>query len=186
MTTILDTSQLAEALGLNAETIRRQVQAGTLPYHRIGNSLRFILEDVLAATRITRHPDDEAVDAFAAAMRERMATKREEGVDGWQERNPLYLSEQLLGALGKGSAVDVADWAMMLHALGATPGQVSSGFRLTLGGLEQELNEHRQRLMVLCTAGRALAAVLPQPETSSWTTYHAREELGAFRDALEL
>lgn len=184
MTTILNTEQLAELLDLNPETVRRLVNAGTIPHHRIGNSLRFVLDDVLAATRVTKHPDDEAIEAFAAAMRQRMATKREEGREGWQDADPEVLAEQLLAALMKGSPVDVADWAMMLHALEAQPEVVSSALRYQLGTLERQADSFRNRCARLTECAGALVEKLPQPETHSWVTYHASQQLEALRTEL--
>lgn len=122
MTVILDATQLAEALGTHPETIRRATRDGSIPYHKIGSTIRYTLADVLKATAVDRHPDDEAVDKFAAAMHARMAEKRAEGKDGWDD--PALCTDELLEglldrALLADKWVDVANYAMMLWARGA-------------------------------------------------------------------
>jgi hypothetical protein len=63
------------------------------------------------------HPDDLAVDAFAVAMKAKLAKKRDEGRGGWErpdECPPGRLSALLLSHLEKGDPVDIANFAMML------------------------------------------------------------------------
>jgi hypothetical protein len=64
------------------------------------------------------HPDDDAVDRFADAMKAKLARARERGRYGWQESSAEYLSEALRDHLAKGDPVDVANFAMMLHQNG--------------------------------------------------------------------
>ncbi len=69
---------------------------------------------------INRHPDDEAVNNFAAAMRAKMKFAREvKGRQGWndpQQCSKEHLHQLLLQQLiSKGDAVDLANFAMMLH-----------------------------------------------------------------------
>lgn len=71
----------------------------------------------------SNHPDDFAVDQFGAAMKEKMAVSRLKGRSGWND--PLlctasFLRRLLVKAVRKGDPVDVANFAMMLHARGAT------------------------------------------------------------------
>lgn len=72
-----------------------------------------------------QHPDDVAVDAFAAAMKAKLAKKRSEGRDRWQECSAEYLSDLLRSHVEKGDPVDVANLAMMLHqnGQGITPAE---------------------------------------------------------------
>lgn len=68
------------------------------------------------------HPDDFAVDFFAAAMKSKMAASREKGRSGWND--PMMCGADLLRrllvkAVRKGDPVDVGNFAMMLHARGA-------------------------------------------------------------------
>lgn len=121
MTEILTAEQLAERLGLNPESVRRLTRDGTLPYHRIGASVRYILADVMSHTAVNKHPDDEAVDSFAQAMHEKMAAARAKGKEGWDDPERctidrlIQLCDQSLLA---GEWVDVANYAMMLHIRG--------------------------------------------------------------------
>jgi hypothetical protein len=62
------------------------------------------------------HPDDKAVDGFAAAMKAKLAVKRTEGRGGWDHPDtpPALLAKMLVDHLAKGDPVDVANFAMML------------------------------------------------------------------------
>lgn len=126
MSQILTAEQLAEALSLNAETIRRLTRSGELPHHVIGGSIRYTLADVLARTAVSQHPDDEAVDRFASAMHAKMAQARAKGKEGWDDPERCseghlraLLQERLECALSAESMVDVANYAMMIWARGA-------------------------------------------------------------------
>lgn len=64
------------------------------------------------------HPDDSAVDRFAAAMKEKLAKKRAEGRGGWDRKDECtaeFLSQLLREHVQKGDPVDVGNLAMMLH-----------------------------------------------------------------------
>lgn len=61
-----------------------------------------------------KHPDDQAVERFAQAMKEKMAAAREKGRHGWQFSNPAYLSKLLREHVEKGDPRDVANFCMML------------------------------------------------------------------------
>lgn len=87
-----------------------------------------ILEETRAAlSRLTppeqddAHPDDHAVDRFAAAMKAKLAEKRNEGRGGWEDKTACtaeFLSELLRGHVDKGDPLDVGNLAMMLHQRG--------------------------------------------------------------------
>lgn len=67
------------------------------------------------------HPDDLAVDRFAAEMKAKLAKKRAEGKGGWDDREwttGLFLSQCLWEHVAKGDPVDVANFAMMLALRG--------------------------------------------------------------------
>ncbi|WP_395451153.1 hypothetical protein ACHMW7_16000 [Aminobacter sp. UC22_36] len=66
------------------------------------------------------HPDDLAVDRFAAVMKAKLAKKREEGRGGWEGPacNAEILSIMLRKHVEKGDPVDVANLAMMLQQRG--------------------------------------------------------------------
>lgn len=117
MTEILTAEQLAERLGLNPESVRRLTRDGTLPHHRIGASVRYILADVMAHTAVNKHPDDEAVDTFAQAMHDKMTAARAKGKEGWddpEQRTDKQLEALFLQCYERGEWVDVANYAMML------------------------------------------------------------------------
>lgn len=68
-----------------------------------------------------QHPDDLAVDAFAAAMKAKMAEARAKGRGGWED--PAHcsaedLSRMLRDHVEKGDPRDVANFCMMLHQRG--------------------------------------------------------------------
>jgi len=65
-----------------------------------------------------QHPDDLAVDRFAAAMKAKLAKRRDEGRGGWEDKedcSQLFLSQLLREHVEKGDPVDVGNFAMMLH-----------------------------------------------------------------------
>lgn len=67
------------------------------------------------------HPDDLAVDRFAAAMKAKLAQKREEGRRGWDDKEDCsaeFLSSLLRRHVEKGDPLDVGNFAMMLHQRG--------------------------------------------------------------------
>lgn len=66
-----------------------------------------------------QHPDDLAVDRFAAAMKAKLQWERKErGRSGWQEMSAEALSRILFEHLPKGDPVDVANLCMMLSLNG--------------------------------------------------------------------
>lgn len=74
------------------------------------------------ATQSAQHPDDLAVDRFAAAMKEKMALARAKGRGGWNDPAQCSverLATMLVEHIAKGDPVDVANFAMMLHQRGA-------------------------------------------------------------------
>lgn len=68
-----------------------------------------------------QHPDDLAVDRFAAAMKAKLAQKRAEGRGGWDNPDECsieWLSELLRSHVEKADPVDVGNFAMMIHQRG--------------------------------------------------------------------
>ena len=65
-----------------------------------------------------QHPDDEAVDRFAVAMKAKLAASREKGRHGWQNATAPHLSALLYDHLYKADPLDVGNLAMMLHQNG--------------------------------------------------------------------
>ncbi|MEB2511275.1 hypothetical protein SB379_19910 [Burkholderia multivorans] len=60
------------------------------------------------------HPDDVAVDSFAAVMKHKLALAREKGRGGWETCSPADLSRMLREHVEKGDPRDVANFCMML------------------------------------------------------------------------
>jgi hypothetical protein len=63
------------------------------------------------------HPDDIAVDKFAAMMKEKLKRSREKGRGGWdkpEECKVEFLAELTVGHVEKGDPIDVANLCMML------------------------------------------------------------------------
>lgn len=71
-----------------------------------------------AASEGAKHPDDEAVDRFAQAMKEKLAAAREKGRGGWQTCSREDLSWMLRDHVAKGDPRDVANFCMFLWNLG--------------------------------------------------------------------
>lgn len=66
-----------------------------------------------------QHPDDIAVDRFAAAMKEKLKLAREKGRGGWEQCSQAVLSGMLREHVEKGDPRDVANFCMMLWNNGA-------------------------------------------------------------------
>lgn len=67
------------------------------------------------------HPDDIAIDVFAAAMKAKMAKGRADGRHGWHNKNEcaeIRLRVMLRQHVSKGDPVDVGNFAMMLFNRG--------------------------------------------------------------------
>lgn len=95
--------------------------------YQFGNGSPLLAEDIAdqicaCLTALNeRHQDDLAVDRFAAAMKEKLGQKRDEGRFGWDDPalcTNEYLSELLRKHVEKGDPVDVGNFAMMLHQRG--------------------------------------------------------------------
>ena len=74
-----------------------------------------------APAPIGQHPDDAAVDAFAVAMKAKLAKARAKGRGGWDDKaqcSQQHLSDLLRGHVDKGDPVDVANFCMMLSQRG--------------------------------------------------------------------
>ncbi|HFK2947307.1 TPA: hypothetical protein ACGY8F_002265 [Stenotrophomonas maltophilia] len=81
------------------------------------------LQAALAARQpvADQHPDDLAVDAFATAMKAKMADARAKGRGGWEDPAQCTaddLSRMLRDHVDKGDPRDVANFCMMLHQRG--------------------------------------------------------------------
>lgn len=112
--------------------------------HRVtgfrGNPLRVVLsngdeasvsqklaDSFASPSPFDRHPDDLAVDCFAAAMKEKLAKKRADGFGGWDDPEVChidYLAHLLAEQIHSRAvidAVDIGNFAMMIFNRGETP-----------------------------------------------------------------
>lgn len=92
-----------------------------------GGTISMATYDALVAALSARqpvgdqHPDDLAVDSFAAAMKAKMAAARAKGRGGWEDPAQCTaddLSRMLREHVEKGDPRDVANFCMMLHQRG--------------------------------------------------------------------
>lgn len=77
--------------------------------------------DALGWIPAPAHPDDAAVDRFAAAMKAKLASARAKGRSGWEDKalcQQESLALDLRKHVNKGDPVDVGNFAMMLHQRG--------------------------------------------------------------------
>lgn len=74
--------------------------------------------ELVAAQIPSPHPDDVAVDSFAAAMKVKLALAREKGRSGWEACSPEDLSRMLREHVDKGDPRDVANFCAFLWAQG--------------------------------------------------------------------
>ncbi len=117
MGSILTAEQLAQELQLEPATIRELTRSGVLPHLRLtARTIRYNLEDVLSACRVNGHSEDHAVDQLAKAMHERLAEKRAEGKEGWEDLDAELLWDKLVASAAQGDAVDAANYAAMIYA----------------------------------------------------------------------
>ncbi|KWN77094.1 hypothetical protein [Burkholderia stagnalis] len=66
------------------------------------------------SVNVDPHPDDVAVDSFAAVMKHKLALARDKGRGGWEACSPADLSRMLREHVEKGDPRDVANFCMML------------------------------------------------------------------------
>jgi hypothetical protein len=66
------------------------------------------------AAYLAPHKDNEAVEIFARAMKDKMAISRDKGRRGWQNCSMSDLWAMLREHVEKGDPVDIANIAMML------------------------------------------------------------------------
>lgn len=92
-------------------------------------------------THPNQHPDNLAVDQFAAAMKTKLAEGRAKGRNSWDK--PWVKDEQLAELLVKnlpkgnpGNFEDIANFAMMLHQRGADPKELTLAFNKSKPGWE--------------------------------------------------
>lgn len=81
-----------------------------------------------AAPQAEKHPDEAAVDRFAAAMKSKLAEKRRQGKSGWDDpRCPTeHLAALLREHVVKGDPLDVGNFAMMLWCRGGSTNETQA------------------------------------------------------------
>lgn len=108
---------------------------------------------------VDEHPDDIAVDKFAASMKEKMAKKRAQGYRGWDDNKvcgPHMLSDCLRDHVNKGDPIDVGNFCMMLF---------NRGERIEQQNTAEPCGEYDYD--VLESAARRIECVMLQPDLSS-------------------
>lgn len=127
--------QLADATrqcGVMAELLREAI--GEVPQTQ---SFPSRCDAALAGKLPEQHPDDTAVDRFAAAMKVKLAAARAKGRSGWDDPAACsveHLADLLLDHIGKGNSgtfEDIANFAMMLHQRGADPAVLAHSATMT-------------------------------------------------------
>lgn len=85
----------------------------------------------LASRAQGNHPDDQAGDSFAAALKAKLAEGRAKGRSGWDDPDQCStkdLAEMSVGQLRKGNEgnfLDIASFAMMLHERQVSPAELA-------------------------------------------------------------
>lgn len=144
-----------------------------------------------AVTAQAQHPDDAAVDRFAAAMKAKLAQKRAEGRGGWGDKTQCSqdrLSLMLRGHVAKGDPVDVGNFAMMLHQRGerisgrdaASPSAAQAQPVVNQSLTTDEVTNALARMDALLDPASGLLTV---PDTSA-TVAASRADLALIRAAL--
>jgi len=99
------------------------------------------------------HVDDIAVDTLAAQQKARMAEKRAQGFNGWDDPRRCSvekLSMLMAQSMCKGKVVDVANFAAMLHSRGAAPELVGEhAMRSLLRGAREHRTSVASQLRVI-------------------------------------
>ncbi|MPS35040.1 MAG: hypothetical protein E2593_07065 [Stenotrophomonas sp.] len=120
------------APGIDPDVLARDIHhaiadTGLAPLSPADNhTLREVIRSVIdASPKGDVHPDDLSVDAFAAAMKAKLADARAKGRGGWNGDEPgmqQRLSDMLRTHVEKGDPRDVANFCMFLHQRGEAIG----------------------------------------------------------------
>lgn len=112
------------APGIDLGQFRQAVEYWKLRWANNGDLLveaNRLLALIDASPKGDVHPDDLAVDAFAAAMKAKLVAARAKGRGGWNGDEPgmqQRLSDMLRAHVEKGDPRDVANFCMFLHQRG--------------------------------------------------------------------
>lgn len=86
-----------------------------------------LIDSFASPSPFEQHPDDVAVDRFAAAMKAKLARKRAEGVGGWDDPEQchidylVHLLAEQIHSRAVIDPVDIGNFAMMIFNRGETP-----------------------------------------------------------------
>ncbi len=117
-----------------------------------------------------QHPDDIAVDNFAAAMKAKLAKKRAEGRHGWQSTSHITLSGLLYEHMYKGEPLDVGNLAMMLHQNGMPIELTGDARRKKKSAAPQASEAVRNEALYLLREARALLPMFATAEAiGNWS-----------------
>lgn len=131
--------QLTETLALLSESVALLGKARSLiePFNT-SDAAQYLADlDVFYSrpfpVQVDQHPDNQAIDTFAAEMKTKLAEARAKGRHGWMESwvHDKQLAELMVGHFAKGNAgnfEDIANFAMMLHQRGADPMELTLAF----------------------------------------------------------
>lgn len=132
-----------------------------------------------------QHPDDAAVDRFAASMKAKLAKSRAKGRGGWEDKTQCsaeYLSELLCGHVEKGDPVDVANFCMLLQQRGesiaAAPAQGQQVEWRTTAVMLEQANAGLAQLNGKLRA--ELSALKAHPEAYQFDGQVLRDEHGNY------
>jgi len=105
---------------MSSQNMREAFNSLIAQGHIIGfNDFQTGWEARVALVQCYAHPDDEAVDVFAAEMKSKLALARSKGRGGWQTCSPDDLSRMLREHVEKSDPCDVANFCMFLWSLGS-------------------------------------------------------------------
>ncbi|MCQ9393287.1 hypothetical protein NRB14_16935 [Pseudomonas viridiflava] len=175
--------QLTETLVLLSESVALLGRSRSLIEHiDTPNAAQYLADlDTFSSppfpAQADQHPDNQAVNAFAAAMKTKLAEARAKGRHGWCESwvQDKQLAELMVGHIPKGNAgnfEDIANFAMMLHQRGADPMELSLAFnKAKLGRNLMARGEHALEEM---TRQITTQPANQQSEPVSWDVLSSR------------
>ncbi|MDD2267847.1 hypothetical protein [Sulfuricurvum sp.] len=100
--------------------------------------------------------DNEAVDEFAKAMKEKLAKARAKGRKGWNDKETCsdetlaYLFHDHLQKHNEGNFIDLANFLMFLHIRGAKPDVLSLVKEGVIKVMTAESDLERQDMIIKC------------------------------------
>ncbi|WP_258041262.1 hypothetical protein [Pseudomonas syringae] len=175
--------QLTETLTLLSEAVSLVGKSRSLIEHIDTPDAAQYLADLEAfcsrpfPAQVDQHPDNQAVDMFAAAMKTKLAEARAKGRYGWSESwvQDQQLAELMVGLIPKGNAgnfEDIANFAMMLHQRGAEPLELKLAFNKAKLG--RDLMAHVERVLEEMTKQMTIKTANLQSEPVAWDILSSR------------